>query len=746
MRFAIHSATASLVVACALLLGGPSAHAQTASPALEDAPRVDKVIFAGATNIKASVLRDSIVTQATRCRGLLLKPLCAISKSSYFVDKHDLDRAEIPRDELRLRVIYFRAGFRHATVSTVITPVEDDQVDVTFNIDEGPGTTISALRMTQLDTVLSARALRQALMPQKGDLLSLVKIDSAKSRLRGFLWDLGYGDAVIADTVRIDAATRTATLDVTIDPVHVTTIDTLVVEGNEGVSTNTVRRLIGLREGSLYRRTDMTAAQRRLYETELFRQTLIQVPDVTDSAKSVIVTVREAPFTALRTGVGFNTTQFVQAEVRLTRYDWLGGARRLDIRAVTGNLLAGQLYGKSIFGSSVPEGVGDVDDRFLTPTWEIGATLNEPFVLDARASLSFGVSTHRRSIPGIVIDRGFGANTAFTWRFANRITGSAIYQFENNRVEAGDLYFCINFGVCGLNTIQALRSAQQLSPFTLRGLAERADDALAPTRGYKAQFELEHASALTASDFRYNRASAEFSKYLPRGRSVIALHARAGWVRPSASTAEAIGLDVENNSILHPRKRFYAGGARSVRGYGENQLGPRVLTIDPMRLTAPEDSAAGFCTIASIEDRSCDPNIAESGEFIPRPLGGNTLIEASIEYRFPITQNMKAAVFVDAGSVRGQRLNQPTGNRTGITPGFGVRYNSPIGPVRLDLGIRPRLGAELPVVTQLPDSANTYRLVQLNTPKQYDPLEGGGGFLRKITSRLQLHLAIGEAW
>jgi outer membrane protein assembly complex protein YaeT len=748
MRRVLYSTAALVSLACVSAAMPLQAHAQTQvqATASDDTPRIDEVIFKGADHISASVLGDSIVTQPTKCRGLLLKPLCAISKSSYFVDKHNLDPAEIPRDELRIRVIYFRAGYRHATVSTEITPVEEGKVNVTFNIVEGPPTTIVQRTMSQADTVLTSRQLRQALMPDSGDLLNLAKIDSAKIRLRGKLWDLGYADATVEDSVHIDASQHTAVLDVFIDPVHHTTIDTILIHGNEQVSNNTIRRLLGLHEGDLYRRSDMTAAQRRVYETEIFRQTLVQVPVVPDSAKTIEITVREAPFTALRAGVGFNTTEFGQTELRLTRYNWFGGARRLDVRGAVGNLLAHQFHDRSIFGTTPAGADGTVDDRFLSPTWELGATLNEPFVLDARATLSFGVSTHRRSIPGIVIDRGYSANSSLTWRFDNRVTGSLIYQFEQARVEAGDLYFCVNFGVCGLNTISALRSSQKLSPLMLRGLAENADDPLAPTRGYTAMVEIEHASALTASDFRYNRISADVARYFPRGRSVFAVHARAGWVRPSESTGSAVGVDVADNSILHPRKRFYAGGARSVRGYGENQLGPRVLTIDPLKLLDPSDEAATPCTLESIADGSCDPNVAQSKDFIPRPLGGNTLLEASVEYRFPLTESLRGAVFVDAGSVRGERLNLPPGNRTAVTPGFGIRYSSPIGPVRLDLGIRPGLAEELPVVTQVPDTVNGFHIVQLETPMKYNPVQGSGGFLRSITSRLQLHLAIGEAW
>jgi hypothetical protein len=138
--------------------------------------------------------------------------------------------------------------------------------------------------------------------------------------------------------------------------------------------------------------------------------------------------------------------------------------------------------------------------------------------------------------------------------------------------------------------------------------------------------------------------------------------------------------------------------------------------------------------------------VAASNQFVPRPLGGNRLIEASIEYRFPLTRTITGAAFVDGGSVYGRRLNLPPGDRTAVTPGFGIRYGSPIGPVRLDLAVRPRITEELPVVTQMPGEDSAPRLVQLMTPKRYDLAESGGGFLRQVTRRLQLHLAIGEAW
>lgn len=733
---------------CALVPGDRQALAQTASAVQEERPLIEEVIFEGVKGIPEAAVRDSIETRETRCRGLLLRPLCMVSSSRFFVDRHYLDRNELPADELRIRVIYFRSGYREAQVSTDITP-HGDGVNVTFRVTEGPATRVSTLAFEQTDTVLSERLLTRSLAPRPGELLDLNKVDSAALRLKGMLWDRGYADAVVVDSARMEPGAQLASVTFLIDPRRPTTIGSISIEGNEGVSDTTVTRLLGLRQGQLFSRTALTAAQRRLYESEIFRQTLVQVEETTDTAKRVTVTVREAPFRAMRVGVGFNTTNFGQSELRFTRYNFLGGARRLDVRAAIGNLLAEQLYGRSIFRSSVPVGIdGDVAAAFLRPTWEAGATLVQPFVLDARASAGLGVATHRRSIPGIVIDRGYSANASLTWRFADRVPGSVTYQFERSHIEAGDLYFCINFGVCGVRVLEALQHPHTLSPVAITAHAERADDQLAPTRGYIARLDLEHASGFTASDFRYNRLAAEANYYLPRRRSVLAFHLRGGWVNPLESTAAAVGVETEaTTGILHPRKRFYAGGARSVRGFAEGQLGPRVLTIDRLQLTSREDAdPAELCTHASVRDGSCDPNVAPSGEFLPRPLGGNTLLEGSIEYRFPLTETITGAAFVDAGLVRGQRLNLPPGSRSAVTPGFGIRYTSPIGPVRIDLGIRPSLAEEVPVVTQYEDENGELQIVQLDTPLKYDPLQDSGGFLHQITSRLQLHMAIGEAW
>ena len=226
---------------------------------------------------------------------------------------------------------------------------------------------------------------------------------------------------------------------------------------------------------------------------------------------------------------------------------------------------------------------------------------------------------------------------------------------------------------------------------------------------------------------------------------MIGGHLRLGVVNALASTAEAVGVQsgaLDANSILHPRKRFYAGGSQSVRGYAEGQLGPRVLTIPAAKLLA-NDAANPQCTAATIV--KCNPNgDFKDRDFEPRPLGGNRLIEGSVEFRFPLFGPLIGATFVDGAYLAQNTSPGLPKSKTAVTPGVGVRYLSPVGPVRIDVGLNPSASEKLPVVTE--DVANGGRgLVTLDTPRLYSPTLQSGG-LNSLLARLTLHLSIGEAF
>ena len=696
--------------------------------------------------VRQSDLLQSIYTTSSHCNGFILVPFCWISKAKYFFTRNYLDHKELERDVLRVRVFYWKRGYREAEVDTVVVARGKNQAEVTFLIKEGPATMVSDVIVSQPTPLLSRRVLSRRVVLAKNSPLNLIRLDSSRVALQASLFDRGYADAEVDTAVVVDTTSRTAVVTLTLVPKYKTTVEDIVINGNEGVSQRTIGKSLTFHIGDVFRRSEMLRSQRALYESNLFRRAAIEPrPPIDiatpDSAKVIVVTVQEAPPREARASVGFNTVDFFQVDGRFTHYNFMGSARRLDVQAVVGNLFASSLNGRGIFrNASVPQ--TSALARYFVPTYNASIDLRQPWFLSPHNELALSLFTHRRSAPGIYVDRGYGTSLTFTRDVSERAPLSLNYRFEISKVDAGDVYFCINYGVCDAPTLGALRGNQRLSPFAITTAIDRTNDPFSPSRGFRGNASVEHASAFTMSDFRYNRATLDGAGFRPvRSRGAIGAHARIGWVSPLGSTNQAVGIDAALGSgILHPRKRFYAGGSHSVRGFGENQLGPRVLTI-PITSLQRRDSLNVACT-SGTDVRTCDPNAGglRDQDFEPRPLGGNFVVEGSIEARFPLWRDLMGAGFVDAGMVQQKADSTLPRRKAAITPGFGVRYHSPVGPIRADIGFNPGGTESLPVVTE--NVVNGQKtLVTLQQRRTYAPTKGGG-FLNRIV----LHLSIGEAF
>lgn len=165
----------------------------------------------------------------------------------------------------------------------------------------------------------------------------------------------------------------------------------------------------------------------------------------------------------------------------------------------------------------------------------------------------------------------------------------------------------------------------------------RNDPAL-PTRGFIFSTTAEVAPG-GLGDIAYFRALGNFSYYLPvTTKSTLALGARAGII--SALNDQGIPID----------ERFFNGGATTVRSFSELTLGPR--------------DHAGY------------------------PLGGQGFTVFNVEYTFPLVGDLYGAVFVDAGNVVSEARDFGLENMR-YAVGTGLRYNLPIGAIRLDYGLNP---------------------------------------------------------
>lgn len=739
-----------LLTTCLLALCARSVQAQRV-PARgpHDSIDVHTVTFAGASAVGADDLKLIVFTRGSPCRLPFLIPVCKLTPSQLFTDRRRTTSAALGEDITALRVYYWRRGFREAQVDTQLVRVKRGY-DVAFHIVEGEPTRVSALEVTQSLPVLSPTELAESVALRQGDPLSLIALDSTLARLRAAVWNKGYGDVRIDTTMPRADVSRQVPVRIAIAPGPATRIGRIEFQGNHYLSSAVLQRGLLLQPGALYTRDAVLESQKRLLQSPAVSRALVLTPAVGDSIKDLTIAVSEAPAHHAELTLGFNTIEFGQADAEV-RDNALGAGRWLRAHAAVGNLLAQQLDGRAIFQRAVPTDATYDGTAFLRPTYQASLTLTQPWIRSARTSAAISAFAGRRSLIGVVIDEDVGASLGVVRELAPKIPIGINYRVEATRVQSSAVYFCAGYGICDAPTTQSLATLRRLAPIALSASIDRSDDLESPTTGYTALLDAEHASSVTGSAFAHNRLALDAAFYhafatpsptLAAGRAptVLALHGRFGMVRPLSGDRQALGLSSDGEGILHPRARFYAGGMQSVRGFSENELGPRVVQARRASLIAVG------CTDATIASGQCDPSTVPNDQLFERPTGGSSVVEGSVEVRIPLLKQVGGVVFADGAYVGTGGLAIAARGRGAVTPGFGFRYRSPLGVLRLDLGFRP-VGAEsLPVVVAIADSSGTERVVHLAREKNYSPIDPSTGTLHSIARRLVVHFAMGQAF
>ena len=188
------------------------------------------------------------------------------------------------------------------------------------------------------------------------------------------------------------------------------------------------------------------------------------------------------------------------------------------------------------------------------------------------------------------------------------------------------------------------------------------DNPVSPTKGLVTDFTFDAASTAFGGDLNFLRGTFRFTYLQPLGnKMILAAGFRAGIIKPLGGSNDKLpvpaGRDVSDppesaGSRFPIDERFFNGGSTTVRSFGERELGPYDV---------------------------------KSGN----PIGGEAFTVFNLEYIFPLVlADLRGAVFFDAGNLRPQASEFGFGDeRYGV--GAGLRYNLPIGPLRLDYGINP---------------------------------------------------------
>jgi outer membrane protein insertion porin family/translocation and assembly module TamA len=570
------------------------------------------------------------------------------------------------------------------TVDTVVKELAPGAVEVRFKINEGPPMILKSFVMRGLDSVPERVRIVRDLPVREGMRFDRFVIDAAADTVRERLHNNGYPRAEVFNrfTVNDSALLAWDTLTVTPGPrarIGAIKIEVTPLDERKGqqIPTRIVRRIMGLDSGQLFREYEVIDAQRALYQTEAYQHVSITPDSGSDTLVTLYARLAEAPMHAARVGAGYGTLDCFRVTGELTDYNFLSGARRLDLNARVSKIGIGKpLDG---FPGMCPQARKDVFSNRLN--YYLGATLRQPLFLGLRTVPTITLYTQRVSeYNAYRRTTAIGGVASLLWRGLTRTPVNATYSMDLGRTEAQPALFCAVFNLCEAAERDRIERTQQLAVLSLGITRDNSNNLLSPTRGSIIRLEARHSSPaiLSNKDLQFNKFVGDASRYINAGGgNVLALRIRGGSV---------FGRNLGSaTAFIPPQERLYAGGPTTLRGFSQNELGSLIYianAFDSLLSTHPVTGAPDTVVLAR-----------DNGFRRIVPVGGNSLLVGNLELRLRtplLPQLLQFTIFTDAGEVwnRGSRT-QVGGLKLKVTPGVQVTAFSPVGPIRVAVGYNP---------------------------------------------------------
>lgn len=579
----------------------------------EGTVRVAHLKFTGVKAVKVSQLRSVLATVQ--------------SSKIPWGTKHYFQREQFDADLKRIVAFYHDRGFPDAKVASFDVKLNDkqDAVDITIHIDEGRPIIVENIEYSGF-SVIPARHFRnlKGRLPLKINApLDRALAQASREAALDELKDHGYPYASVRLTDRQGSNDHARILTVAATPGTLARYGAIEISGNKSVSDHVIERELLFRPNKIYSFGQVQESQRRLYDLGTFQFANI-VPDVPEGQQPELVpmkvTVTEAKPHKVTFGVGYGSEEKLRGTVDWKALNWYGGARNLEIQT---------RY------SSISSGVRTNfrQPYFLGPHYDLLAT--GQYWHDAEPAYTLNTEGGRISFdraiarPGSTLRRN-GAT-------ALSVTITEEYQSYSVSQEALTTPTFRNTLIAlGLNPTTG-KASGLLSSVAFDLHRSTADSALNAQHGYTANLHVEDASTALGGDFSYLESTAEGRYYHPFGHfALVAARMRGGSIRPQGN--------IDSNVPFF--KRYFLGGADSLRGWGRFEVSP-----------------------------------LQSGLAI----GGLSQLESSLELRVPLWRSLTGVVFTDAGNVWANAWAIDF-NDLRYDVGPGLRYMTPIGPLRVDLG------------------------------------------------------------
>ncbi|MGH7616409.1 MAG: BamA/OMP85 family outer membrane protein [Gemmatimonadaceae bacterium] len=678
-RSATRAATLWLRVAavCAGTIAGPSVvRAQDIQCDRRDAKQVHALRFEGNDTFSDDELSTRVVTTASSFTHRYFRWLFDVGTARCVPDEG------LAGDIGLLENFYKARGFYQTKVDTVVTPVPPDAVDITFRITEGPPIRATSFTITGLDSVPDSSAIVQDLPigtgRRVGALLILNAIDTINARLR----NAGYPNEDVFYGFSANPAQRSATVDLQVVTGARARIGTIAIArtgAEEGrapqIDSAIVLRLLGFRTGDWYSDRALNDARRSLYNLGAYRHVGVDLDSAhggSDTLADVHVDLREDFLRQYQQEETWAQLDCFRVESQYSDKNFLDRALRLDLTGRVSKLGFGS---PTHWGPLCDRGYLEQDSLASSKlNYYAGATVRQPTLFGGRWVPAYSAYTERRGQYKSYLRTTFiGLDVSATRNIAITTPLRFGYALEYAQTLAEPAFLCAVFSAC---TAVEQATTQRKLPFGVAsvGLQQvRVDNTVEPRSGYIVGGEVRGSAPLIGSNqqLEFFKVTGDGSVYRPiSSRATFAVRFRAG----------VIG----GTNLPPPQERLYAGGATSVRGFQQNELGPLVYLVDSAqtrKITLPDGSSAFVTTDTTTAQRTI-------------PTGGNRLVVLNAEARIrdPFIPNLLEYVpFIDAGEVFTRVVgNEGVPNRLSITPGLGLRFFTPIGHIQANAGYNPQ--------------------------------------------------------
>lgn len=615
------------------------------SVAVDEGPklRVEKIAFAGNSSVKSKDLLSQMVTHK---KGL---PIFA---PGFLVDD------DLNGDVSALLGYYQTRGWINAKVEKpkVTDGSKPGRLVVTIPILEGPRAFVADVRVEGAEHAGEA-AMEKKLLVKRGASYNPNQVRQDVSNLLAYYHDHGWREAAVKQEVVVSADGTRAEITYRVDEGERTFFGKTIVRGNARTRTGRVTRLVRWKEGEPFSEADVLETQRNLTRSGVFRRVDLRPgpPDPKTGKRAVEVNLEEGRPLSLLYGVGY-------------QYAPDASENQNDPFAI-----AGVSY-NNLFGRMESLGF-DAQYAPISGRGRLQLTFREPFLFDRNLPLAVLGFYTREPIQNIDIRR-LGTVLESSRYYGKYLRVALRYEYDRiTTVNPGDL------STIEKENFPSFDRPIEESTIGPNMFYDRRDDIIDPHKGWYVTAGYKYAFPLLTAKARYSKLSGQVAWFWRVGGSVFAVAARAGGIWPYGPSEIPVPIS----------ERFFAGGRSTNRAFDTDLLGINGETVDYTTVaTKTATGTGGSCAGAFPALAAYDCTAG------PRIVGGNGFLAINAELRIPLFDGFGGTIFYDAAQVWKQvsqihvGIEGADGLRQGI--GVGLRYMTPIGPVRAEYSwpVNPR--------------------------------------------------------